>query len=136
MKVRTAPIVARYRYDPALAPVHGSPLWDIKRARAVPPTVTVRIGAQYLTPKQIVYLLHLHPQLATESEPNPTLTMPAYILNLDGDSSNILVENLKPANTTRRWGKPVTYSGAFIPDHLRTIMTAEDRLRMGISDDE
>jgi len=136
MKVRTFPIAARYRYDPALVPVHGSPLWDTKSARAIPSTATVRVGTQYLTPKQIVYILHQHPLLITETEPNPVLTMPRYILNRDENPTNILIENLKPADTTRRWGNVVTSSGAFVPKHLLATMTAEDRARLGIPDEE
>jgi hypothetical protein len=136
MKIHTFPVAARYRYDPALVPVHGSPLWDTKHDRTIPPTTTVRVGNRILTPKQIVYILHQHPLLITEAEPNPVLTMPMYILNRDENPTNILIENLKPADTTRRWGNVVTSSGAFVPKHLLVTMTAEDRARLGIPDEE
>lgn len=136
MKVRTFPIATRYRYDPSLVPVHGSPLWDTKHARAIPPTVTVRVGTQYFTPKQIVYILHQHARLVTPDEPNPVLPMPRYILNRDDDPTNILIENLRPSSNTRRWDKVVTSSGVVVPAHLMTLMSAEDRARLGVPDEE
>lgn len=136
MKVRTFPIVSRYRYDPALVPTHGTPLWDTKHARPIPPTATVRFGTQYFTPKQLVYILNKHPALVTPEEPNPSLTMPRYILHRDDNPTNILYENLHAVDASRRWKNAVTSSGALVPQHLLVMMSAEDRLRMGIHPNE
>lgn len=136
MKIHTFPIAHRYRYDPALVPTHGSPLWDTKHDRPIAPTTTVRVGTRVLSPKQIVYILHQHTRLVTPDEPNPVLTMPMYILNRDEDPTNILIENLKPSNVTRRWAKAITTeSGAVVPAHLLATMSPEDRARFGVPDD-
>jgi hypothetical protein len=107
MKVRPFAIYHRYHYDPALIPEHGTPLFDSKTARPIPPTATVRIGSQFLTPKQIVYLLHCHDVRRCiqdpDANPNELVKLPQFILHKDGDQTNIRIENLQPSEVSRRW---------------------------------
>ena len=48
---------------------------------------------------------------------------------------NILIENLRPSDATRRWGKALTSSGAFVPKHLLDTMSKDDMDRLGIAHD-
>jgi hypothetical protein len=123
MKVRTSRILHRYTYDPALIAAHGTPLFDRKTARPVRPDATVRVGAQYITPKQIVYILH-HAKMmdildGPSDDPNPQITLPPFLLPKDGDPNNIRAENLKASTTSGRWAgrrKMVeTSSGVMVP---------------------
>lgn len=131
--VRTQPLLTRYTYDPALVPVHGTPLYDNKQAKPIPPTSTVRVGTQILTPKQVVYLMH-HPNARpTPTNPDPRITLPPYIRNVDHDSANILIENLQGANSTRRWVMQSTMGEVFVPKHLLDVMGPEDFIRLGLT---
>lgn len=43
--------------------------------------------------------------------PNPSITLPRYILNIDKDADNIRIENLKGSDRTGRWdGYPTQYA--------------------------
>jgi hypothetical protein len=140
MKTHTAIIHTRFSYDPRTIPEHGTPLFDRKGARPIKPTATVRVGASYFTPKQIVYILNHPSARPTPDTPNPYITIPPYILPKDGDPDNILFENLKASNTSGRWAKHHKYveteNGALIPKHLIAAMGKDDRERFGLTIEE
>jgi len=135
MKVRTFDIRTRYTYDEGLTTTHNTPLYDNKTARPIPPTATVRVNGQYLTPKQIVYILH-HAPAPTTSDTDPPLALPPYILNVDGNPHNIRIDNLRASLTSRRWGdrcKDVEVNNIIIPRDLLALMTEDDLARFGIT---
>jgi len=137
MRTHTAAIHVRYAYDPHMVTEHGTPLYDQKTVRRIRPTTTVRIGEAYFTPKQIVYILNHPSARPTPDAPNPYITIPPFILNIDGDPNNILFENLKASNTSRRWqGARSRFveadNGALIPKHLIATMGPEERKRFGV----
>jgi hypothetical protein len=140
MKTHTAIIHARYTYDPHMVTEHGTPLYDQKTARHIRPTATVRIGVTYFTPKQIVYILNHVSARPTPDTPNPYITIPPFILNIDGDPNNIVFENLKASNTSRRWAGKSKYveatNGALIPKHLIATMGEADLKRFGVMPDD
>jgi hypothetical protein len=135
MKLRTVPLLLRYTYDPDLVPLHGTPLYDTKQARPVPPTNTIRIGAQYLTPKQVVYALHHPGAQPTPTNPDPCITLPRFILNLDRNPRNILIENLEGAEASRRWEHRQVRAdnGTIVPVNLFSTMTEDDFARLGLT---
>lgn len=138
MKTHTAVIHTRYMYNPHTVQTHGTPLFDRKGARSIKPTATVRTGTDYFTPKQIVYILNHASARPTPDTPNPYITIPPFILNIDGDPNNILFENLRASNTSRRWqGARSRFveadNGALIPKHLLAVMTADERERFGVN---
>jgi hypothetical protein len=131
--VRTAPLLSRYTYDPALVPAYGTPLYDNKQAKPIPPTSTVRVGTQILTPKQVVYIMH-HPDAhPTPTNPDPRITLPPVIRNVDSIPTNILIENLKGAETSRRWCTHGGTGSVLIPKHLLDVMTEDDFIRLGLT---
>jgi len=102
MKIHTKPIFERFAYDASLIPEHGTPLFDRKNAQPFT-SATVRFGARILTPKQVVYILHQPSAKPSDTMPNPTITLPRYIINKDKDADNIRIENLKGSDRTSRW---------------------------------
>jgi hypothetical protein len=139
MKTHTATIHARYTYDPRMVTAHGTPLYDQKTARHIRPTATVRVGVTYFTPKQIVYILNHPSAQPTPDTPNPYITIPPYILNIDGDPNNILFENLKTSDTSRRWANSKyveAANGALVPKHLLATMSEDDLERFGLTIEE
>jgi len=135
MKTHTAAIHARYIYDPRMVTEHSTPLYDQKTARHIRPTSTVRVGATYFTPKQIVYILNHPSAQPTPDTPNPYITIPPFILNIDRDPNNILFDNLQTSDTSRRWaGQYVeAANGALIPKHLIATMSEDDLKRFGLT---
>lgn len=133
-RVHTAAVFARYTYDAALIPVHGTPLYDRKQAKPVHASSTVRLNKKFLQPKQLVYIL-AHPRARpTDTNPDPTLTLPPYILCRDGDESNLDAANLYASDHSRRWHSILlTTEGAPVLLHngVRNAMTEEDMVRMG-----
>ena len=144
MKIRPFPIVTRYEYRPDLIPTTGSPLYDRKHERCIKPDSTVRVGSQYLKPKQIVYILHHPDARGTETEANPLIVLPLYLLPKDGDANNITIENLKPSGVSGRWtntNRSVARStecveaadGTLVPKHLIPMMSAEQLEQFGLT---
>lgn len=144
MKIRPFPIVTRYEYRPDLIPATGSPLYDRKHERCIKPDSTVRVGSQYLKPKQIVYILHHPDARGTETEANPLIVLPLYLLPKDGDANNITIENLKPSGVSGRWtntNRSVARStecveaadGTLVPKHLIPMMTPEQLEQFGLT---
>jgi hypothetical protein len=140
MQANPTHISARFAYRPDLIPAHGSPLYDHQRKRIVPPTATVRVGDQFFTPKQIVYILH-RTQIRTaigEADPD-TITLPKYILPKDGNPANIRAENLQASEQSTRWkGKrrmvesvsgvavPREFLGSIPPEMMDTLGIARE----------
>jgi hypothetical protein len=116
---------------------YGTPLFVRKNTRPIKPTATVRVGVTYFTPKQIVYILNHPSARPTPEVPNPFVTIPPFILNIDRDPNNILFENLKTSYKSRRWKSKyvVAASGALIPTHLVAIMGPDDFERFGLDPD-
>lgn len=144
MKIRPFPIVSRYEYRPDLIPTTGSPLYDRKHERCINPKSTVRVGTQYLKPKQIVYILNHPDARGTETEANPWLVLPMYLLPMDGNENNITIENLKPSGVSGRWtntNRSVAKStecveaadGTLVPKHLIPMMTPEQLEQFGLT---
>lgn len=131
--VRTAPILSRYTYDPALVPTYGTPLYDNKQVKPIYPTSTIRVGTQILTPKQVVYIMHHPDARPTPTNPDPHITLPPFIRNIDHDGTNILIENLQGAESTRRWSAHGVTGSVFIPKHLLDVMTEDDFIRLGLT---
>lgn len=135
MKIRTAPIIFRYTYDPATVPTHGTPLYDNKQAKHIAPTSTIRIGTRYLTPKQVVYILNHPDARPTPTNHDPHITLPPIIRNIDRDPNNILIENLEGAETSRRWDHRHVRAdnGTLVSLNLLSTMTDDDLERLGLT---
>lgn len=141
MKVHIFRILHRYTYDPDLIAVHGTPLFDNKTSRPVKPDATVRVGAQYITPKQIVYILHRAKMLeildGPSDDPDPQITLPPFLLPKDGDPNNIRIENLKAATVNGRWAgrrKMIeASSGVMVPREFIGQMPQEMMDDLGIA---
>lgn len=139
MRTHTLHIFTRFLYDPTMVDAHGTPLFDRKQSRHVRPTSTVRVDSTYFTPKQLVYILN-HPDAApTPDNGNPFFALPAFILNHDGDATNIAYPNLRAATSSRRWSQTQyveARNGALIPKHLMAMMSEEDMRRAGVHSDD
>lgn len=141
MKIQALHIFTRYRYDEKLVSVHGTPLWDNKHECAVKPTTTVRMGGKFLTPKQIVYILHHPDAYPLPDNLNPTFELPAYIINKDDNPNNICIGNLQARTASRRWSEHnkskhvVSDYGVWFPKDMLALMTYEDMVRHDVSPD-
>lgn len=144
MRTKAFPITSRYQYRPDLVAEHGSPLYDTKHARCIKPNTTVRVGSQILTPKQIVYVLNHPDARGTPEDVNPTIKLPIFLLHKDGNPMNILIENLKPSETSGRWTNDnrdpqrsseciEAPSGVLIPKHLLATMPQEMLQDIGLA---
>lgn len=140
MKLATAPFLARFRYDPEPPTDAPSPLFDRKSDRYLSPTATVRMHKQYFTPKQVVYIITHPDSVPTPDNPDPAITLPRYLLNIDNDPTNIKAENLKPSKVSRRWADNYSKNyieapeGFLVPRHMLSVMTEDDLNRLGIDE--
>ena len=137
MQITSTSILSRYTYDPDAIPTHGTPLLRLPKRphqppNPVPPNTTVRIGDKYLSPKQLVHALHqLQFDLSYDGAVPALITLPRYILNIDGDPNNIRIENLHAAAASRRWHF-ITTDGVLIPNKVMRVIPPEDKARLDL----
>jgi hypothetical protein len=82
-----------------------------------------------------VYILNHPSAQPTPDTPNPYITIPPFILNIDRDPNNILFDNLQTSSASRRWVKQYVEAvdGALIPKHLIATMSEDDLERFGLT---
>jgi hypothetical protein len=146
MKIRPSHITTRYAYRPDLIPVHGSPIYDLKYKKIIPPTATVRVRDQFLTPKQIVYILYrakINTALTDAGAPEDThtpITLPKFILFKDGNPANIRAENLQASSQSNRWKGQrrmvESISGVAVPREFIGHISPDMMDSLGISPDD